>query len=526
MSFSKDTLEIPLTNYPHSGPSESGKWDSQPRMAARSVDSSINESTGKAAVSNEDGTVNAIGRIYQAIYNFSIVTRYMIYVFPVGILIAIPIIVGATAARDATIGDVHLYWFFAWFEIVWVSLWVCKIFAKFIPHVFQTLCGFVSSGTRKYALILSALETPITLVLWAVVSLVTFFPVMTMNPNKQKNDDEGVKSWEKTVKNILFALLVCTLIYLAEKAIVQLISISYHRKQFDTKIKESKHNISLVGLLFNASREMFPTNCEEFREEDYVIFDSLLAPAPKSKRQTTSLFALRTAQNVGRFVGHHAGRVGDKFQTALGNVASELTGKQIFNSKTTHSIIIQTLENDASATALARRLWMSFVVSGAESLVFNDFKEVLGKERETEAEQCFAMLDKDGNGDISLQEMILAITELGHQRKALNHSMHDVDQAITVLDNLLMGVSFVVGVLVFSMKTRDIPLVIIDLQFLQFHSLLLGSGRLLLQVWLLCFPSPSSLQLRPRKFLVPAFSYSSNIPLILVTASRSLIRPM
>jgi hypothetical protein len=101
----------------------------------------------------------------------------MIYVVPIGVLFAIPIIVGATVAPDAKIGGVHIYWFFTWIEVVWVSLWVCKIFAKFIPYVFQFLCGIVSSGTRKYALILRALETPITIVLWSVVSLVTFLPV-------------------------------------------------------------------------------------------------------------------------------------------------------------------------------------------------------------------------------------------------------------------------------------------------------------------------------------------------------------
>lgn len=146
----------------------------------RRIDSDMHDLRGKAAEASDDGTINAIGRIYQAIYNFSIVTRYMIYVIPVGLLIAIPIIVGATAAPNAKIAGVHLYWFFTWIEVVWVSLWGCKVMAKFLPWVFQVLCGIVSSGTRKYALILRALETPLTLVLWCVVSLVTFLPVYTL----------------------------------------------------------------------------------------------------------------------------------------------------------------------------------------------------------------------------------------------------------------------------------------------------------------------------------------------------------
>ena len=187
------TIDIPLTETVSRGQNGLRKWgsnagaaepqDSEKVGAApgrrRRQDFDINEATGKPAESSEDGTITRMGRIYQAIYNFSIVTRYMIYVLPIGALIAIPIIVGATVANDARIGGVHIYWFFTWIEVVWVSLWACKIFAKFIPYVFQFLCGIVSSGTRKYALILRALETPITIVLWSVVSLVTFLPVST-----------------------------------------------------------------------------------------------------------------------------------------------------------------------------------------------------------------------------------------------------------------------------------------------------------------------------------------------------------
>jgi hypothetical protein len=192
------TIDIPLTETTSRGQNGARKWGSHAgstvpingdesdekdgmkgpgRRRRHHHDDDINEATGKPSESPEDGTINRMGRIYQAIYNFSIVTRYMIYVVPIGVLFAIPIIVGATVAPNAKIGGVHIYWFFTWIEVVWVSLWVCKIFAKFIPYVFQFLCGIVSSGTRKYALILRALETPITIVLWSVVSLVTFLPV-------------------------------------------------------------------------------------------------------------------------------------------------------------------------------------------------------------------------------------------------------------------------------------------------------------------------------------------------------------
>jgi small-conductance mechanosensitive channel len=460
------TIDIPLTETASRGQTGARKWasnttpmDSTTNTSEKGpivgphrgpgrrhrTDTDINEMSGKRAEAPEDGTINRMGRFYQAVLNYSLITRYLIYVIPIAVLIAIPIIVGATAAPNAKIGGVHLYWFFTWIEIIWFSLWTSKVFARYIPYFFQFLCGIVSSGTRKYALILRALETPIALLLWAIISLVTFLPVMTLNPGKQASGDTSSKAWEKSVKNILFALLLCSAIYLAEKALVQLISISYHRKQFDAKIRVSKRNIHLVSLLFEASRNMFPVYCQEFKEEDSLIFDSILAQAGVKGGKRSSAMPLRMLRQVGKNVG----RVGDKVTAAFGNVASELTGKQVFNPTATYAMVLQALERKRCAAALARRIWMSFVVEGRESLYMDDIVEVLGAEHEEEAEECFMALDKDGNGDISLDEMVLTITEFGRMRKALNNSMHDVDQAIRVLDNLLMCVAGLVGVLVF-----------------------------------------------------------------------------
>ncbi|KAL3470173.1 Mechanosensitive ion channel-domain-containing protein [Aspergillus californicus] len=468
------TIDIPLTNVASRGqtgarppvspsggyspsagiPGEKAAFDSPPssshglghrRRRARGID----EKTGRSLDSPEDGSVNRIGRFYQSVLNFSIVTRYMVYIAPLAALIAIPIIVGATAAENARIGGVTLPWFFCWIEVVWVSLWVCKLVAKIIPYVFQFLCGIVSSGTRKYSLILRNLEIPITTVLWMVVSLVTFFPIMVYNPRNKSDGDTDTRAWEKSVKNVLFALLVCSMIFLGEKTLVQLISISYHRKQFDTRIKESKRHINLVGLLYDASRNMFPMYCKEFRDDDAIISDSLLAGGPNTVRpghlRSSSSAPLRFIRGVGQNVG----RFGGKITGALGDVAQEITGKQVFNASAARSVVSEALERRRSTEALARRIWMSFVVEGREALFPDDIFEVLGAGKEAEAEECFIMLDRDGNGDIGLDEIILAISEIGRTRKTLNHSMHDVDQAIHVLDNLLASVAFIIGVLVF-----------------------------------------------------------------------------
>jgi len=167
------------TGYSKQGPFQDGTGRPTSRgHRLRKIDSK-GKTTGHVGYDGEEDTLNRMGQIYQRIKDFSIITRYFVYVLPLALCIAIPIIVGATAAQTAEIGGVRIVWFFTWVEIVWLSLWVSKTVAHFLPILFQLLAGVVSSGVRKYALVIRALEIPLSLVGWALTSLATFVPVST-----------------------------------------------------------------------------------------------------------------------------------------------------------------------------------------------------------------------------------------------------------------------------------------------------------------------------------------------------------
>ncbi|KAJ9649719.1 hypothetical protein H2199_000498 [Coniosporium tulheliwenetii] len=393
------------------------------------------EPTGHTGYDGEEDTITRMGKIYSKILNFSIVTRYFIYVLPLALAIAIPIIIGATVAKNAKIDQTPMWRFFTWIEVVWLSVWCAKIVAHFLPSAFEFFAGVVSSGTRKYALVINALQIPLSLVGWAAASLASFNGLV-------KRD----RHWQSVINLLLSAALASACVFLAQKFLIQLISINYHRKQFNAKIKESKRNIFLLGLLYDASRSLFPAYCSEFAEEDYIINDALNISLGSSKKGSThnrsgSATPMRLIQDVGRF--------GDKITSAFGGIAQEITGKKVFDPTSAHSIVVEALEKNRSCEALAKRLWMSFVVEGKNALYAEDIAEVLGAGRQAEAEECFAALDRDGNGDISLDEMVLTVTEIGRERRSIATSMHDVDQAINVLDGLLATVVFIVTVFIF-----------------------------------------------------------------------------
>jgi len=137
---------------------------------------------GPRGPDGEQDTLTNMGKIYTKILNFSVITRYFLYILPLAVVISIPIIIGATAATNATLGGVRIVWFFSWALCVWVSLWVSKLAAKCLPAIFEFLSGVVSAGVRKYSLVISSLEIYLSLCGWALASLATFIPVCLTRP--------------------------------------------------------------------------------------------------------------------------------------------------------------------------------------------------------------------------------------------------------------------------------------------------------------------------------------------------------
>ncbi|KAH6656453.1 Mechanosensitive ion channel-domain-containing protein, partial [Truncatella angustata] len=402
---------------------------------------------------SDEFSLNAMGRIYTKIIGFSVVTRYLIYVVPVAILLAIPLIVlpltghkndpvgkgdanGTDADGNTTyVQGPSMFHLFLWIELCWVCLWAGKVVAHLLPPVFMFVCGVVSSGTRKYAAVIEALEWPLSVFFWTLAIWLIF-----KNLFNGTYDSVG---WVETMKRVLGSLFVSSAVLLGEKTIVQLISITYHQRSFANRIKDSKREVHLLGLMYDASRTLFPMYCQEFAEEDYIINDSIemMLSGKKGRRKGGSATPMRLIGQVGR--------VGDKVTSVFGNLASEIAGRQVFNPNSAHSIVVEALEKIRTSEALAKRIWMSFVVEGNDSLYIEDIVEVLGLAHREDAEECFLTIDADGNGDISLDEMTRKVVETSKERKAISNSMKDISQALAVFDKILLFVVLLIVIFIF-----------------------------------------------------------------------------
>lgn len=414
------------------------------------------EPVEKAGYEGEQDGLTKVGDFLWKIHNASILTRYALYIIPVAALLSIPLVLTATVYTNAAAQGIRLLGLFIWIEMIWVLLWVCKLCAQIAPVIFQAASGIVSTGIRKYTTVLIALEIPLSLFFWSISAFASSKVICTFNT--AEGDSENPKwvlnhlkhsgtfyaydcreheisgrPWPLTLRRVFLAGIIVAAVFLAEKTVVQLISIDYHRKQYDAKIRESKKVIWLLDLLYEASRTLFPEFCREFEEEDESIQGNNLAEVRKTMAKT----------GMGTKVLNNMGRARDKATAAFGAMVSDISGKEVFNTTSAHSIVIEALETERASKALARRLWLSFVGESHEELYKHDLLEVLGEHQSEQVDEIFAALDRDGNGDVSLDEMTALVVNVGKERKNRATSMHEIGQAIAVLDRLLSVVVLV-----------------------------------------------------------------------------------
>jgi hypothetical protein len=384
-------------------------------------------------------TLRLLGRIYTRIMTFSIITRYALYILPVALLLSVPLAVTAMAAKDVKIDVVSLMGLFVWFEVIWASFWVVKLCAKALPSIFKVLAGVVSAGTRKYALLIKALEVPISVVLWVVVSWATI-PVITAVDEVHATVLDSPIPWISTLQKVFMATIPFSCVFLVEKLCIQLIAVNYHRKRFSARIQDLRRRMHLFELLYEASTNLYPRFGKKFEDEDLTIDGTIFSTVGN------------TIQGFGtnRRFFDEIGRVGAGVTSVFGNIVNEMTGSQVIDQNSPHQLVAGALERKEASEALARRVFFSLVDDGNDAIYQRDIEKVLGKDSEREVEEIFATLDRDNNGDVTLHEVTMMVTEMGAGRKGLGQSLYDVDQAIKALDRILLCAVIVVGALIYG----------------------------------------------------------------------------
>lgn len=68
-----------------------------------------------------------LAKFFKRIHESSFLVRYFLYITPVMLILLVPTLLGFFVFKRATVGDVELFWFGVWLEIVWLTLWLGRV---------------------------------------------------------------------------------------------------------------------------------------------------------------------------------------------------------------------------------------------------------------------------------------------------------------------------------------------------------------------------------------------------------------
>lgn len=385
------------------------------------------------------------------------IIRYCIYVLPVAAGLAVPLVLYAavpnykdhTIPRNSEYG-IRTVGLLAWLEVVWVSFWVAKLVAGAVPFIFQSICGIFSTGIRKYSLMFRACEIPISLFIWSII-VYSSQPILWLWSKQHHYDAyhitvKGVKtagpgiSWLDTTHKLCTATIGVAALYLAEKLLVQLIAVNYHKRQFSDKIANIKRTTLAIDRLYDASLRRYPDHHKEFCDFDYDIHDT--------NGVQKNLSRLGADRSTMRFIGD-MGWISDKMTNAFGRLASDMTGKEI-KPTGNHAVVEQALERKYGAEALARRIFKALDKENDDAITEQDLIEELGPGHEDEARFIFDTFDRDHNGDVSLEEMMSLVGSIAKERKLMWRSAVDVKEALKILDRAMETVVLILVLLIYA----------------------------------------------------------------------------
>lgn len=410
---------------------------------------SLNEpKSDKKSSKHESKAAVYFRKVFLKIFHMSILFRCFFCWLPFALVLFVPLAVGAWGKKDATLGKVPLKWIFIWLEVAWSAIFVSRLVAHLMPTVFYFMCSIFAPRLKKYRTVIQAMEFPVTLVFSALIAVSTFMPVMTWKKNASKND--ATDTWQKVVQNILVAILISSFVYCGERLLIHLISVSFHKKRFANRIKDNKHSIFVLSELLCAACVVFPPFSPEFVDEDMKLQSGKFYSSISDGKTTISK-KIATNKSIQRFFGkfnHAVDAASSSFETPKENSPmNQETSEEV--RAWCNNIVADAVNSKKLAETLAKRIWLSLVLEDEDALTMQDLKEVLGAEKKKDYEVVFQTLDADGNGDLTLDEMISSVKDISHERKSIYRSLKDVDTAIAKLHSVLLFIVFIITVIIF-----------------------------------------------------------------------------
>jgi len=242
---------------------------------------------------------------------------------------------------------------------------------------------------------------------WSFASFISWDPIMNGHHARKTN-----VVWKPWGQKVLAGLFASSLIYLVKSVLVQVVYIRYRQAQLAGKVVKNKQALDLLARLYQRSRVIYPESTSgRFAQEDDLLDDA--------NTYTVTTFADKASDPADAFKLYEA-----------------------------NTRVIHAMDHIRDVTpALARRIWGAFVTDDKKTLVPSDLQKYF-EDRPEIVTLCFEILDKDGNGDITFEEMKSSIVGIARERRDLYSgwsNSKDILKSFSILCNCVVALlSFMV----------------------------------------------------------------------------------
>ncbi|KAK0644083.1 hypothetical protein B0T16DRAFT_447842 [Cercophora newfieldiana] len=380
--------------------------------------------------------------------------KFILVAALVSVLLAIPIAIlrdienfpeGATEEelRDR-LSRLYVYNVFIFLLISWLGIAFFFLLGTALPYVFRLVARYVNPAHARYWRIVRVLRRPLCWLGSVFVSFLAFEICVATNLSITiaGGGDQLSNTGVAFIADFLEQGCLWALFYFLEKIIIIYTTIHYHFRSDLGRISKTKDLQNALMALYEASVYLYPVGCPEFADEDVMIGNATGAEHGEHRVRATRYLAKLGIDSYA-------------LTSFFGNFLSADPKSHWLRPASTYATVERAAANPKSAAALARRIWMSMVPMGKDSLKSSDIAEVLGPFRKEEAQKYFTALDQNEMGDIRLDEMEWTVTEAGKIRNTIYRGMQNADHCINTLDWILL--LFIGVIMVFFIMVEWIP---------------------------------------------------------------------
>ncbi|KAH0839914.1 Mechanosensitive ion channel-domain-containing protein [Lanmaoa asiatica] len=345
-----------------------------------------------------------------------------------------------------------------WLSIIWAASCATYLVVDLLPSTVVTIILLLGGQVERLK---TQVELTLAVSAWLKLLLDVSWAWIALSVIRTYYNPPG--SYWVIINRVMQALFTAAVILFVEKLFLRFVAINFHQRALADRLAENRLGLKALDLLSNvqpvstnrqtAYGKKGPRNAlssigasldlggltgiRTHRKDPNDLSSTDAYPTHEQHDSAANHLPERKRRGLGRGETRRRRRkfmasiIVDQVGGAIGQVALK-------NSKFHKNGKLGGLH---SARKLAKKLFEGLKATNPERshLIVEDFYPYFRST--SEAHAAFTLFDKDGNGDISRQEIREAVQRIYRERKALTASLKDVDSAVAKLDAVLVCIA-------------------------------------------------------------------------------------